>query len=288
MGSRTIAEDVIACAANSAFGRRTFGRISDALLPPWEGNHVPLVHPAVGELLADDIKGRYTPIYSFDAGACGAVEALVSLRNPQRRALAIEMAQPPADRFWFELKNYALYAEKTEGGLVVDLICRLSTCDIPILWTQFDFSYIDLSAAHKAHQTYYYEVRRYKHFGNVTPRFDDLEDLLALKLAALCAFLAVGGATVTVPERRPVKVGRGAAQKTIGFLTVGKTRLALPAGCAVRASGERRGPGVRFHDVRGHYREVSVGGQKMLRFIAAFWRGNPRLGIVVKPRQVTT
>jgi hypothetical protein len=43
---------------------------------------------------------------------------------------------------------------------------------------------------------------------------------------------------------------------------------------------------VRYHDVIGHSREINVGGEKVLRWIAAFWRGNPRLGVVVKRRDV--
>jgi len=38
--------------------------------------------------------------------------------------------------------------------------------------------------------------------------------------------------------------------------------------------------------VRGHWREVTVEGERVLRWIAAFWRGNPRLGVVVKQRNV--
>lgn len=47
------------------------------------------------------------------------------------------------------------------------------------------------------------------------------------------------------------------------------------------------GSGVRFHDVRGHWKQVTLrDDEKILRWIAAYWRGDVNLGVVAKERAV--
>lgn len=72
------------------------------------------------------------------------------------------------------------------------------------------------------------------------------------------------------------------------LLSYNSVKLALPQGDIRRESiGFTRGPGVRWHEVRGHWRELTLGEQKVMRYIWAFHRGNARLGVVLKTRNVT-
>lgn len=293
MSARTIAERLVSAVRSGVPQAQPFREIAEALCPPWDGNHVVLPHASIGEVLADEVKSRSAAVYIFDFDAVKASMALVSSRNPRRARLAYSMARFPSKRFWLEYHYQGIHK-----AIYVDTHFRVNGVTQGIYFTCYDqdeffpLFHFDFAEGEEYDCD---EDGRGSHFNwspftdYFKPRPED-EVLIATTptiFRGLLAFLAVGGATVSATERRPVKLRRPGPSKVTGFLSINKTRLAMPAGASIKTSNRSgRGAGVRFHDVRGHYREISVGGQKVLRFIAAFWRGNPRLGIVQKHRYV--
>lgn len=110
-------------------------------------------------------------------------------------------------------------------------------------------------------------------------------------IVAAWAFIALQGSAVTVTGSL-TREGRIARRRgkpfALGAIDSFNTVTLRPMHALREAElRERRGPGVRYHQVRGHLKTVTVGQQRMLRWIIAYYRGNPKLGVVIRQTNVT-
>jgi hypothetical protein len=266
------------------------------LRQPWEGNHVVLPHRSLGPVYAAEAERRSVAIYHFSADAKSAANAIGESRR--RAQYVIDTARPPGPRCFFEWQNHERGYEHLAHGIYTegdgkhyrfvrwgdDINDRLSR---PTPWA---WGYFSLYAWHG-----------YIEFPQEWPQSPDrdrvteaLQYETCKEVALFWAFLASTGATVI--ERTPAPRGSSKDHKGRGagaaILSFNRVRLRLPRGLIARNETVHweRGVGVRRHEVRAHPAYYWTGPREnrnlVVRWVAAYWRGNARLGLVLKARDV--
>ncbi len=269
-------------------------RIARLLEAPWEGNHVPAPHPAIGEVWANEAEGK-AAVYEFDEHSAQAAFAL--MEQGRRRMWVLQNCRAPHSVMFLDFPNgrlgaarYAILVEgdRDEFVYTVFLVLAGSKSALPLVQAHGSF---DGLGSLLLHQNYHRKCLYFRIGGRSTRELVDLETASFLErfIAAAWMFLGIEGATVS--DRVVTRAGRLAARrsrKVSGLHSFNRVRLNCPGPELTRRSthfseGKR---GVRYHDVRGHWREQEDAGRKVLRWIAAYWRGQKRLGVVMKSRRV--
>lgn len=127
--------------------------------------------------------------------------------------------------------------------------------------------------------------------GYTCPPLDDPEKMALRSLLDVWGFmLLLNCEGAAVINRRATKEGRlnsrqlsrrnGSAVLSYISVQLRKRRLPFSNG------GHAGGPGVRRHQVIGHLHTYIVGGERVLRWIDAYWKGDASLGVVIKRREV--
>ena len=275
-------------------------RCLEGLGVPWEGgNHFVLPHRALGPIYAAEAEQKSAAIYHFDEDAFAASEAIVG-NSAKRLAMVRKLARSPGPRCFFEFRypsqqlrdvgvgTFGLYVEGDRDMASCLLWVEMNGTPAPTMYCQFSLNSIGEGRCRA-----FTDMLNRKAWTNKTQSHPkDFEPTLDM-LCCFWAFLASTGAVVVdrVPAPRgtnKIKIrGSGAA-----ILSFNRVRLALPKGCIIRDEHVtwERGEGVRRHQVRAHPSWYHVGsrheGAMLLRWIAAYWRGNARLGLVLKARDV--
>ncbi|MCS0501599.1 hypothetical protein [Ancylobacter mangrovi] len=258
-------------------------------------NHVPLAHPALADAVASDAE-RAASVYVFDASAVHVAESIMA--KAERSASMWGLFRPPADLSLFdfphpfgdgEFGRVGVLVKKADGPneVQLDIITlfkgRVRACAVLDVGPSQSGSGFDL--------TYTWAAEWLNSMSA-----DDAEGVLnwfAGIVVGLSIFLSIGGATVS--ERRPLRRVQSRIARRLPaapcVYSFNSVRLNFPNGGIGRnrrVTFEGR-TGVRRHEVRTHLREITLkSGDRVLRWIAAHWRGNARLGVVVKERNVTT
>lgn len=272
-------------------------RCLEGLGVPWEGgNHFVLPHRALGPIYAAEAEQKSTAIYHFDDTAVAASSAIIA-NSARRLAMVRRLARSPGPRCFFEFKFPEIFTDGTIGqtaGLYVEGDREMASC---LLWLEIQRTIVPIVSMRvtfasdgNARFTLTDMLVRnpFKYGPN---EFESALDMLA------CFWALLGSTGAVVVDRVPaprgtnkIKIhGRGAA-----ILSFNRVRLALPKNCIIRDGRVtwERGEGVRRHQVRAHPAWYHVGpryeGAMLLRWIAAHWRGNARLGLVLKAQDVVS
>lgn len=253
-------------------------------------NHVSPAHPSVAALIAQDEQSRPS-IYCFDTAAVDCATSIVI--NASDFAGILRYFKLPAEKVLFEVQCnwrdavYAVYAESIDSDLSRLAIFELSeegfACPLCVMSLHMDGEGIQVGIDLDLHE----QIYGVKADRDLADYYNEITHFFV----CLCIFLAIGGAVVS--ERKPLrrlstKVERAAGRCCV--ISYNQVRLALPKTAVERrgVSHFERGPGVRRHEVMGHGREtVRKDGSIVWRYIHAYWRGNARLGVVVKERHIT-
>ena len=269
-------------------------RCLESLGVPWDGgNHFVLPHRALGPIYAAEAEARSAAIYHFDEDAVAASDAIVT-NSARRLAMVRRLARSPGPRCFFEFKIKPDIGIGDTAGIYVEGDREMASC---LLWLEVQnylnpiaTAEISLGSDGVALHT---RPRLLAHkWSDARP--NDL-DFLSFVDTLACFWALLGSTGAVVVDRVPAPRGtnkfkiRGSGAAILSF---NRVRLALPKGCIIRDEHVtwERGEGVRRHEVRAHPAWYRVGprheGAMLLRWIAAYWRGNSRLGLVIKARDV--
>lgn len=252
-----------------------YDRLARMLVVPFAPNHMPR-HPALGQIIAEEIK-KLAPVYRLDRPSIDAMTQI--MQSSRRMEHAFYHCRAPHPRMFFEFPDdpVGFMAEGDRDDCLISmffcgeqLACQVRcTFDNPL-------------AA---------KVTAYTAGGLYLEKNKNIHVTGVWHTAAVWMYLTINGATAV--ENRLTRDGRLARHRRKPFAlgaidSYNQVRLLVPGGQYERSSVQfHRGHGVRFHSVIGHWREISTDdGGKMLRWIAAYWRGNAALGTVVKVRNV--
>jgi hypothetical protein len=247
-----------------------FERLAGMLVMPFVQNHMPR-HPALGPVVAEELK-KLAPVYRLDQPSYEA--AVQIMQSSRRMEHAFNHCRAPHPRMFLE------FPDSTSGFMIEGDRddCLISWFVGDRLCWQVRGNFDDPLGA------------KTTEYG---PSLQNVHVSALWHTAAIWMYLTITGATVV--EKKLTRDGRIARNRRKPFAlgaidSYNQVRLLIPDRQYQRASTQlRHGPGVRQHDVVGHWREISVNdGGKMLRWIAAYWRGNPKLGVIIKARNVTT
>ena len=262
-------------------------RVVRALTVPWEGNHVPVCHPALAKILSNEAEQCAT-IYCLDANNWYAAAALMN--SPRRRKHISEFCQAPHTRMFFEWEHedppgrLGIFVEGDRSQFSFVLFVDPGGAGVVRPRFMCEWSFDDPGST--ARVLYFCDGK----WSQSPSRSDLLADvgLYVQFIAAVWMFVGIGGATVhshrTTREGR-LLARRGKHRGPPAIFSYNTCRLAIPQGEFARHGVIwTRGPGVRRHEVHGHWRELNITGAKVLRWIAAYFRGNSDLGFVLKTK----
>lgn len=246
-----------------------YERLASMLVVPFAPNHMPR-HPALGATIAEEIK-KLAPVYRLDHPSLEAMKQI--MMSSRRMEHAFTHCRAPHPRMFFEFPDTTA-GFMTEGDRNDCLISMF--CNGEHLTWQVRCNFDDPLAAKVI---------------NYGPTLKNIHVTAAWHTASFWMLLTISGATVV--DNKLTREGRLTRSRRKPFAlgaidSYNEVRLLVPGRQYQRASVQlRHGPGVRFHDVTGHWREVHVDdGGMMLRWIAAYWRGNPALGTITKVRNI--
>jgi len=272
-------------------------RSIDALRRPWEGpNHLVLPHRALGPIYAAEAEQQAAAIYHFSADARDAAKAIGDSRRRAERVRS--WIRAPGSRCFFEWQNpepgleYIALGIYTEGDR--DCYRFVFWSDnvhdapehrpMPAAWGEYSLDTLEGSITTAT--------------APLTPEAEHARQLIEYEVVKnVClywALLGTGGAVVI--ERTPAPRGSGKAHRSksagAAILSFNRVRLTIPQGLITRTNTVdwQRGPGVRRHKVRAHPNFYWAGPKQdrtlIMRWIAAYWRGNARLGLVLTAHEV--
>lgn len=275
----------------------------NSLRIPWEGgNHIVLPHRALGPVYAAEAESKSVAIYHFDAHSFAAAEIIGS--TGRRRRLMALGARPPGPRCFFEWPvrendanrfrrdgRYGLYVEGDREGAAYMLWSEYKeNPPIPCIAGRFKLASDGLISVARPLA--------------LLPAFSSDPQAMSAEeqgnwvhiILMLWTFLASQGAVVISREPAPRGSGKEYRSKSPGaaILSFNRVRLLVPKGLILRSDTVEweRGAGVRRHEVLAHPHCYWVGPREqrslVVRWIAAYWRGNARLGLVLKARDVKT
>lgn len=278
-------------------------RCLEGLGVPWEGqNHIVLPHRALGPVYAAEAEKTSAAIYHFDDDAVAASEAIVG-NSARRLGIVRQLARSPGPRCFFEFKHSpqqiqmlrdigigdtaAIYVEGDRENASCLQWFELNGTPHPTIFARISLDQTGEGRCH-GYRSLLTDAWTNKHQHH--PR--DFEAALDM----LCCFWALLGSTGAVVVDR-VPAPRGTNKMKIhgpgaAILSFNRVRLALPKGFIIRDGRVtwERGEGIRRHQVRAHPAWYHVGprheGAMLLRWIAAYWKGNARLGLVLKAQDV--
>lgn len=247
-----------------------YERLASMLAVPFAPNHMPR-HSALGPTIADEIK-KLAPIYRLDLPSVEAAKKI--MLSSRRMEHAFTHCRSPHPRMFFEFPDdpVGFMTEGDRDDCLISIFCSGDR----LTW-QVCCNFDDPLAA------------KVTNFG---PSMQNIHVTAGWYTASIWMYLTISGATVV--EKKLTREGRIARKRRKPFAlgaidSYNQVQLLVPGKNYERASVQlRKGPGVRFHDVTGHWRESRVDDDgMMLRWIAAYWRGNAALGTIVKVRNVS-
>lgn len=257
-------------------------------------NHVPLAHPALADAVASDAE-RAASVYVFDEAAVHVAEDIMA--KAERSASMWGLFRPPADLTLLDFPHPYGEDELGRVGVLVKKGDRPNEVQLDVVTLHMGrvraCAVLDVGPSQSGPGFDLTHTWVAEWLSSISE--DGLEGVLswfASIVVGLSIFLSIGGATVS--ERRPLRRVQSRIAKRLPaapcVYSFNSVRLNLPSGGIARNRRvvfEGR-PGVRRHEVRTHLRELTLkSGDRVLRWIAAHWRGNARLGVVVKERNVT-
>lgn len=268
-------------------------RCVENLRIPWEGgNHVPLPHRALGPVYAAEAESKSVAIYHFDADSYAAADAIGSTAH--RRQVMAQSARSPGPRCFFEWPHreqdtgrYGLYVDGDRDGAVFILwVEHKDRPPLPAIACRFKLASDGRCSL----------ARPLPLFPNASDRGPDDGVHWINNIIAFWTFLASQGAVVISREPAPRGSGKEYRSKGHGaaILSFNRVRLLLPKGLIARTGRVewQQNSGMRRHEVRAHPSYYWVGPREqrslVVRWIAAYWRGNSRVGLVLKARDVET
>jgi hypothetical protein len=268
--------------------QREIDRLAALLAPPFDPNHGAR-HPALGSVIAEEVK-RLAAIYVFDEESILAAWSIMA--TERRRHHVFQHCRAPHPKMFFEYQHegqrHGVFTEGDRDNCLITVFNSAAEFAVPLIQARVNFAALTIDDYTQQPVTFF-RLGKWSSAEHV----DETVLTFQLRLvAAVWMFLSIGGATTV--DRVLTREGRLARHRRKPFAcgaidSFNRVRLNIPGAELARSTVRfHRGPGVRFHDVRGHWREISVADGKVLRWIAAFWRGDFRLGVVVKQRAVRT
>ena len=264
-------------------------RLCAMLTPPFAPNHMPR-HPALGPSIAEEIK-KLAPVYRLDLASVEAAKLI--MLSERRMAHAFQHCRAPHPRMFFEFPEgqIGFMTEGDRDDLLVSIFGIGADGQASLSW-QVRCNFND-PLANRTVSPFLMPSNQPDLVKQTMGGNEGIANMAVWYTASIWMFLTISGATVV--EKKLTREGRLARHRRKPFAfgaidSYNQVRLLVPGRQYHRASIQfSRGPGVRFHDVVGHWREKHVDdGGMMLRWIAAYWRGNPALGTVVKVRNIET
>jgi hypothetical protein len=276
-----------------------FDRLARMLETPIDPNHMPR-HPALGPVMVEAAR-QHAHVYVFDQHSFTAATSIMD--TDRRRDFVFQNARAPHARMFMEMTTFghprtAIHGIFTEGDredCLISLCCLFKgkSIDFALPTFQVRTNFADW-VGRICPQSLMIRDFTNTQPGN-EPRPTDIERkqeaVAGVYMAAMCwMFLSVQGATVmsrTLTRKGKKATRRGFAMSAIdSYNTV---RLNLPGRHYERLPKHFvPGPGVRWHQVRGHLRHVTADGERVLRWIAEYERGDDKMrGVLVKETHVT-
>jgi hypothetical protein len=281
-----------ACAAGDIYFSaedKDFGDLIDKALSslelPWEGNHTLVPHSSLGPIFAQESKG-------FAARFCFDEAMVASSHNVSRDAesyeIAARIARLPAPQGWYEWREHGVsralwWEQQTDGTLDCLFLCKSGDS-------------VFVAGAIRRWQFGHWRKVCYN-VGDVLDfvKMDDEEKNLLLSeylRFAVCgsALLNLHRAVQVEAQHAAPKLQRARAKRgKLPLLSFNRVKLKLPKPDLTRGEYRGRGhPGVRFHQVIGHLRLLQAGRiEPVFIWVDAFWRGDARLGVILREREVT-
>ena len=268
-------------------------RVARLLLPPFEPNDFK-GHPVVQPLLARELrKSAKSYEISRQAMECAATLA----RTQRRRDRLYDNCEAPAPVCFFEWPTVVFDSSKppgeffthgtsTEGDRSDVLITSFLMLNGETAWerivplTQFRANFNRPS-----------DDVQVSRFGVIPFGSKEQEDSMVWTyqcIASIWSFLKIKGAVtetekLTREGRKAKSWGRLYPCAVNSYSRVSLDHVAREHRNAARFS--TGGPGVRYHDVRAHDHLYWTAEGWILRWVDAYYRGNPELGVIAKERR---
>lgn len=261
--------------------------ISAVSLPWGGGNHSVLAHQALGPIVAREAEASSAVIYRFDDETLSVAKSI--LDTERRRLFVVRNAHPPAPRVFMEFPptpnrlRWGFYTRGDRDNLSLFLLADFGG-DSPAAPVGL-FNGISINALFDEPTWRNPEMRSF-----VLPRGWDIDVEAALykgMQTTLCLWMFLSsGATVVDRVPSPRVSPRYVSKSSLPICSFNRVRMKLPGGVVHRKGRVQweRGPGVRRHQVTGHFWESEK--QRIVRWVDAYWRGQERLGLVLSERTV--
>jgi hypothetical protein len=273
---------------------RDYNYIAEALDCPIDPNHAPR-HQALAIMAAAEARKR-AEVYCFDNTAW--LIALQMMQTLRRRQYVFASCRPLFPRMFFEFEHDrgrdCIYVEGSRIDCWIGYITRYN--DDPVL--AFSIPHVNFDVLAETNRLpERFDCCTYEYGPLKTRELVDLSyiaNFTTYNVAAFWTFLCLGSvATISHHITREGRIAskRGKLHAMGAIDSYNSVTLNLPRRNYSNTATQhfKRGPGVRWHTVAGHWREYKPNERRILgwmTWIADHERGDARKGVVIKDRNI--